>query len=296
MQRAQLGLLLIVALAVGSLHDAEAGSLSIRATTTPAGGNYAPRNVVAVWIEDANGTFIKTIARWADVRKGFLVAWSAAAGVDADAISGATRANHATPLVINWDLKNKAGVEVPPGTYRIRMELADRNSNMATQNNQGTFTFVKNGTSSTQNTSGGGFTDVMISFSTVAPVCNNGVIEFGETCDPPGSCPTSCTPATNACLPNNYVGSAAMCNAACVPGYITECVGGDGCCPGPCTKATDSDCKAAGPGSGSGSGDGSDDGVDDGASGGCQVGGADGASLLLLVLGLGFVATRRRRA
>jgi predicted esterase len=77
--------------------------------------------------------------------------------------------------------------------------------------------------------------------SDCSPRCGNGVIDPGETCDPPSSCPTSCDDG-NACTTDMLTGSAASCNAACSHGPITACRGGDGCCPAGCTSATDSDC------------------------------------------------------
>jgi MYXO-CTERM domain-containing protein len=279
--------LLLAALAtfaVGAARAADAGVLKIDVATTPAGGNYAPRNVVAVWIEDAAGTFVKTIDRWADTRRQHLVAWRTAAGAnDADAISGATRMDHALPLRILWDTRNRAGEIVPDGTYRIRMEVADRNATAATQNNQGTFTFVKGPTGSMQTTSNGGFTNVSILYD-VSAVCDNSVVDTGETCDPPSSCPTSCPRSADACAPNVLTGFASSCTAACVVRTISECVGGDGCCPGSCTAANDSDC----------GGDGG--GLDNDVSGGCAIGGAgEGAGAMLLLLGLGLIVSRRRR-
>ena len=73
-----------------------------------------------------------------------------------------------------------------------------------------------------------------------ASVCGNGVVERGETCDPPGSC-GACT-TTNACRPKLASGSAAQCNLRCDADEITACVNGDGCCPAGCRRATDSDC------------------------------------------------------
>jgi hypothetical protein len=146
---------------------AGASRLQLGVTTTPTGGQYAPRNVVAVWIEDQAGAFVKTIDRWANVRKQHLVAWTIAAGAnDADAVSGATRQDHATPLAITWDLTDRAGVVVPDGTYTVRMESTDLNANQAAQNNQGTFTFVKGPAPDTQTgLSSGGFVDVSIQFT-----------------------------------------------------------------------------------------------------------------------------------
>jgi MYXO-CTERM domain-containing protein len=279
--------LLLAALLVGSLRSpGAAGTLSVKLTTSPApnNGQYAPRNIVAVWIEDSAGAFVKTIGRYAATRRGSLVAWTTAAGPgDADAVSGATRQNHVAPLTVTWDMKNRAGAEVPDGTYKIRMEVADRNSNAAAQNNQGTFTFAKNAAGSTQTTAGGGFTDVVITYSVVAPVCSNGTVDAGETCDPPGSCPTSCAVAADACAPSVLTGSAAACTAACVVQTISECIAGDGCCPGSCTAASDNDCSDLA---------GSDD--NSGLSGGCDIGG-DSSGWLLLLGGLAVVGSRRRR-
>lgn len=143
-------------------------TLKITLTTTPSPAPvYDPNHVVAVWIEGAGGTFVKTIGRWAATRKQYLLGWNAKAGTnDADAVSGATINSHATPLNITWDLKNKGGTVVPDGTYTVRMELADRNATAQNQNNEGTFTFVKGTSAQTQSgISNGGFTNVTLTFT-----------------------------------------------------------------------------------------------------------------------------------
>jgi len=71
--------------------------------------------------------------------------------------------------------------------------------------------------------------------------CGNGVVDPGETCDPPASCPTSCNDG-NVCTTDTLNGSAAACTAACQATPITACSGGDGCCPSGCSPATDADC------------------------------------------------------
>lgn len=145
---------------------APSGSLSVTFVTTENGGNYAPRNIVAAWIEGPGGTFVKTVGRWANTRKSHLVAWTTAAGAgDADAVSGATRANHAGNLTVVWDLKDRAGTVVPDGAYTIRLELADRNASTPAQNHQGTFTFTKGPAPSSQTTEGGGFLSVVIDYA-----------------------------------------------------------------------------------------------------------------------------------
>jgi MYXO-CTERM domain-containing protein len=258
--------------------------VSVTVTTTPNGGPYAPKNVVAMWIEDAGGTFVKTIDRFSQARTSHLVAWVAAAGAgDADAVSGATRPNHVNPITATWNLRDKLGALVPDGTYTIRMELADSNASQPAQNHQGTFTFTKGAAPDTQSgLSNGGFINVSIDFQPVADTCNNGVVDSGEACDPSvtGSCPTACPAATDACMPNQLVGDAASCTAACVVQPITTCVDGDGCCAAGCTASNDSDCDGA-----SGNGD---------LSGSCSTGGSGSALVLVGLFGLVFVRRSRR--
>lgn len=269
----------------GAAPRAEAGTLSVTFTTTPVGGQYAPRNVVAVWIQNQGGTFIKTIGRWANVRKQHLVAWTAAAGpTDADAVSGATRLDHAAPLTVTWNLLDRAAATIPDGTYTIRMELTDLNANTAAQNHQGTFTFVKGPQPQVQaGLSSGGFVNVSINYQPGAAgaTCNNGVVDGGETCDPgvAGSCPTSCAASADACVSNVLVGTPATCDAACRVETITACVAGDGCCPDGCSEADDPDCGAGG--------------VD--VTGGCETGGGGGPLLALAGLGIVLLGARRRR-
>jgi hypothetical protein len=154
----------------GVIPDARVPSapLEITFSTNPTpNGVYIPNHVLAVWIQNAAGTFVKTIDRRADVRKQYLLAWIQAAGAaDVDAVSGATRSDYDPPLTITWDLKNRQGVIVPDGTYTIRMEVADRNATAPGQNNQGRFTFVKGAAPEMQTgLSNGGFTDVSIVFT-----------------------------------------------------------------------------------------------------------------------------------
>ena len=74
-----------------------------------------------------------------------------------------------------------------------------------------------------------------------SPSCGNDVIEAGETCDPPASCPVSCDDG-NPCTIDAMTGSAANCNVACSRTNIVDCTDGDGCCPAGCDNTTDNDC------------------------------------------------------
>lgn len=139
-------------------------TMTITFTSQPVGGQYDPLNIVATWIEDANGAFVQTINRQSAVRTQHLVAWTQMSGglaQDQDAVTGATRANHNLPVTATWSIP----AELPDGIYTVRIETCDDNSNTADQNTQGTFTFEKNGTASTQTPIDVGYTDVTIDYS-----------------------------------------------------------------------------------------------------------------------------------
>jgi hypothetical protein len=79
------------------------------------------------------------------------------------------------------------------------------------------------------------------------PRCGNGVVESGETCDPPSSCPSaqSCNDG-DACTTDSLTGSAQTCTAQCAHVAVTRCsFTSDGCCPQGCTANNDADCVAA---------------------------------------------------
>ena len=295
--------------AAASTADAR-GAVTITFTSSQApASNYAPNNVLAVWIEGPGGTFIKTIDRQALARVQYLVSWRAKAGAnDMDAISGATRVGYAAHTV-TWNLQDKQGQLVPDGTYTIRMELAQSNATNAGSNNQGTFTFVKGPNPQVQTgLSNGGFTNVTINYDANAPACNDGILDAPETCDPgipagqPDSCPTTCPSTGDACMPNRKNPDPAQaCTRACIVVPIIECKNFDGCCPEGCTAENDSNC-ADGGGSGSGMNnpDGGMGGSGSGGTGtnidgGCATTGGASAMFALGLAALASASRRRRR-
>jgi len=74
--------------------------------------------------------------------------------------------------------------------------------------------------------------------------CGNGVLETGETCDPPGTCPTDCDDS-NDCTDDVLSGAPATCDAVCSNTPISACTDGDNCCPNGCNATTDTDCSAS---------------------------------------------------
>lgn len=82
-----------------------------------------------------------------------------------------------------------------------------------------------------------------------APVCGNGTVEPGETCDTASmaGCPNrdSCE-VQEMCQTGMFTGSG--CTAQCTPLTVTALVDGDGCCPAGASAAQDSDCMGCGNG------------------------------------------------
>lgn len=126
------------------------GTLDVQVTTSSTGGNFEPRNVLAIWIEDSSGAFVKTLLAYAETRKTYLNTWEAsttAAGSafnTTDAISGATQSSHGTRTA-QWDGTNYSGTAVPDGQYLVRMELTDKNAT----GNTASFTITKGTTAQT---------------------------------------------------------------------------------------------------------------------------------------------------
>lgn len=98
--------------------------------SAPTGGEPVRNPYVAVWVEDADGELVDTIALWwqgdakgakwlADLR-----AWTIADGSakTVDAMTSPTRTPGSYTLA--WDLTGRDGVPIAPGEYRIAIEAA----------------------------------------------------------------------------------------------------------------------------------------------------------------------------
>jgi hypothetical protein len=120
------------------------GYLTVATTTSSAGGNYSPRNIVAIWVEDGSGNFVKTLMAYANTRKTHLNNWQASttnAGSAynvVDAISGPTLSSYGQRICV-WNGKDFRGNLMADGTYTIKMELTDKNAT----GNISSFPFVK---------------------------------------------------------------------------------------------------------------------------------------------------------
>jgi hypothetical protein len=131
MKKNYLILLLLCLVAIATTAQTP-GELSVSVATSETGGNYAPRNIVAIWIEDDAGNFQKTLLAYAQTRKTHLNTWQAStsnAGTEyntTDAITGATRSSHST-RECSWDGTDFNGNLLADGEYFVWMELTDKN-------------------------------------------------------------------------------------------------------------------------------------------------------------------------
>lgn len=104
---------------------------------------FAPGNVMAIWIEDKDGKFVRSLAVWGKDKRYDLINWWNASGndvsgfkVDAsvkpvpvDGYTGATLKAY-PKITCTWDGKDKNGVLVPDGEYHVLYELTDNETSI----------------------------------------------------------------------------------------------------------------------------------------------------------------------
>ncbi len=117
-------------LALGAGAVSPAGTVRLEVTTRSTGGKYSPRHVLAVWVTDAQGRFVRTLMLKAKRQRSRLVAWQASSSGNTvgltDAVTGATATQHRA-ITVDWDCRDAAGAAVPDGWYRILVEFSERN-------------------------------------------------------------------------------------------------------------------------------------------------------------------------
>lgn len=111
------------------------GRLTFTFKTITNNSTYSPKNVLAIWIKDAQGNFVVSRKVMADKRRQHLVKWNASSlGNTVSATTGATLTSHQTHSIA-WDGKNAAGTDMPDGIYQIWVEYVSTNA--ASNGNQG---------------------------------------------------------------------------------------------------------------------------------------------------------------
>lgn len=134
-------ILFLLLFSAGMSFAQTSGTLTISTLTSQTSGAvYAPANILAMWITNSSGTFVKSTLVYASARQQYLYTWISQDPSlnEVDATTGATQNSHGT-RTSSWNGKNVSEVVVPDGTYTVHMELTDKHA----QGNLGTFTFTK---------------------------------------------------------------------------------------------------------------------------------------------------------
>lgn len=106
---------------------ATAGTVTLEFTTTTTGKQFAPRHVLAVWVSDDQGRFVRTLQCNAARYRRHLVQWNRSSGTNlVDAVTSASLTAHQAHTV-TWDCRNAAGEVVQDGRYRLRVEFTEVN-------------------------------------------------------------------------------------------------------------------------------------------------------------------------
>ncbi|MDA3844347.1 MAG: DUF2271 domain-containing protein, partial [Candidatus Kapabacteria bacterium] len=101
------------------------GSVNVEFTTATYWGEFAPDHIIAVWVEDSEGIFIRTLQIWTQEKSKHLIRWNNASnGNKVDAITSATLRSH-KQMSVAWDCTDLHGEFVPDGTYKIVIELTE---------------------------------------------------------------------------------------------------------------------------------------------------------------------------
>ncbi len=142
------------------------GTLNVSVTTASTGGNYAPKNVFVIWIEDASGNFIKTLSANAEKRIQYLYKWSASTLAKGsqynrvDAVTGATLSSHGTRTG-TWNGTDYNKKPVADGTYYVCFELTDKHA----QGNYSRFAFTKGADNKVTPANATGFSNISIQWT-----------------------------------------------------------------------------------------------------------------------------------
>ena len=137
-------LIMFIAITGIQLSAQTSGKLNVTVTTSSSGGNYDPENIIAIWIEDNSGNFVKTLLAYADKRIQHLNTWETSTNKKGiiynriDAITGATQSSHGNRTCI-WNGTDYNKNLMADGKYYVCMELTDKNAT----GNYSKFAFTK---------------------------------------------------------------------------------------------------------------------------------------------------------
>ncbi len=166
---------LLLLLASNSVTAQTPGNLSFTFTTTSHNGYQGTRNVMAVWIQDNSGAFVKTKLRYAgSVTADHLPTWAVnSGGSSSNCLSGSCNTVSAvtgstltgpTTKTITWDGTNTAGTLLPDGVYKVTIQQTWDHGSAGTTTRS--FTFNKGAVDENQTpTADGNFTGMTLSWN-----------------------------------------------------------------------------------------------------------------------------------
>ncbi len=100
------------------------GEMTFIVRTVTVNGNFSPKHVLAIWVEDSDGFVLSRKLR-AVKRKQYLYTWNTQSGGNVvDAVTGETLLSHQTHTV-TWDCKDANGNLVPDGDYTVYVEFTE---------------------------------------------------------------------------------------------------------------------------------------------------------------------------
>lgn len=129
----------------GSLRSQTVGNLTFKVTTKAYGGTgtFSPKNVVAIWLANPSGTFVRTFKLDANAQKNKLVKWVLASNNNVvDAITGVTLLTHQTHT-ITWNGRDLSGNALPDGNYTVWVEFTEKNSTVSNPGPSASVAFAK---------------------------------------------------------------------------------------------------------------------------------------------------------
>jgi len=189
MKKLLLGLFFAASFAGNAQTD---GTLTFSFTPTSHNGYSGTKNVLAVWIQDASGNFVKTKLRYVGSGTAdHLPTWAVNSGGSSwnatssscnttDATTGATLTSFTTKT-ITWDGKNvngtSNGTTVADGTYKVTIESTwnHGSSNHVTRS----FTFTKGPNSDSQTPADdANFTNISLTWTPAPASVENNTTEF----------------------------------------------------------------------------------------------------------------------
>jgi hypothetical protein len=119
-----------------------AGTLNFTINPVSHSGNYGAKHLVAIWLENSSGTFIKTKLKRANGDLDHLATWTTKSAKSVvDAVTGSTLTSY-TPIAVTWNGTNVSNAVVADGDYKIWLEMAWDDSK-TTGKTVSSYTFTK---------------------------------------------------------------------------------------------------------------------------------------------------------